>query len=209
MSPRDIAIVSAQCPHRRGHRQGSVRLRYDQVAFDAAYDGHGGDPWASRDSALPLPKPQIRHPSPRCLPSRTGISPQGLDLGSGLWAAWTTAGLTRGRGTGAGYFEACRGARPVAERRHPEPWRFDHGDIRHIPASLDGCFDLCHHSRHDLLPASVHFCDSTLKALAMRVSRLLMPGPAYACGQPLLLRRGPGQPHHPAHPSRLRLVSWL
>ncbi len=171
MSPRDIKLFL------RSARTDAAIARDrstggDLAAFDAAYAAKGGDPWASADK-------RYRYQSRKydilaALLPRGRRFAQGLDLGSGL-------GLL-GRRL-AGHADAVLGldiSRRAVDRARllnadMPSLRFEHGDIRDIPAALDGMFDLV------AIADTIYYLprpltDATLKALAMRVSRLLQPG---------------------------------
>lgn len=171
MSPRDIPLFlrSARTDAAIAKQRAASN---DQAAFDAAYDGHGGDPWASSDN-------RYRYQSRKydvlaaLLPAGRQFA-HGLDLGSGLGLLGRRLAARADAVLG---LDISRRAVEHARTLNADipSLRFDHGDIRDIPASLDGCFDLV------AIADTIYYLpkpltDSTLKALATRVSRLLMPG---------------------------------
>lgn len=171
MSPRDITLFLRSARTDAAIERDRVGDN-DQAAFDRAYGGHGGDPWASGDRRYRYQRRKYDVIAALLPPGRRFA--QALDLGSGL-------GLL-GRRL-AGQADAVLGL--DISRRAVEHARalnadvpglcFDQGDIRDIPASMDGRFDLV------AIADTIYYLprpltDATLKALAMRLSRLLMPG---------------------------------
>ena len=171
MSPRDISLfvrsARTDAAIERDRAEGD-----DQAAFDIAYDRHGGDPWASGDRRYRYQSRKYDTLAALLPPGRQFV--QALDLGSGL-------GLL-GRRL-AGHADAVLGLdisrRAVEHARalnaDAPGLRFDQGDIRDIPAAMDGCFDLV------AIADTIYYLprpltDATLKTLATRVSRLLVPG---------------------------------
>lgn len=171
MSPRDIPLFLRSA--RTDAAIARVRaIDDDQAAFDAAYNGHNGDPWASNDG-------RYRYQSRKydtlvsLLPSGRRFA-QGLDLGSGLGLLGRRLATRADAVLGLDISQrAVEHARTL--NADMPSLRFDQGDIRDIPVALDGCFDLV------AIADTIYYlpqplADSTLKALAMRVSRLLKPG---------------------------------
>lgn len=171
MSPRDISLFLRSARTDAAIERDRAEHN-DQTAFDTAYDKHGGDPWASGDR-------RYRYQSRKydilanLLPAGRRFV-QGLDLGSGLGLLGRR--LARHADAVLGMDISSRAVEHARALNVDVPGlRFDRGDIRDIPASMDGCFDLV--SIADTiyyLPRPL--TDATLKALATRISRLLVPG---------------------------------
>jgi SAM-dependent methyltransferase len=169
MSPRDIGLFL------RSARTDSAIAKTrvvdgDAAAFDAAYNG--GDPWASGDSRYRYQR--------RKYDVLANLLPLGrrfgevLDLGTGLGLL---AQLVAGRSTAVLGLDISQSAVADARIRHVgiANLQFGQGDVRDLPASMDGRFDLV------MIADTLYYLprpitDSVLKAMAVRVAALLAPG---------------------------------
>ena len=169
MSPRDIGLFLRSA--RTDSAISRARLRDgDEAAFDAAYEG--GDPWASGDSRYLYQR--------RKYDVIAALLPQGrqfgtaLDLGTGLGLlgrriasrADTVLGL-----------DISQAAVADAQVRHADipNLSFEQGDVRDLPLSLNGQFDLV------VIADTLYYLpqpitDAVLKATALRIAALLAPG---------------------------------
>lgn len=169
MSPRDIALfvrsARTDAAIRRARAAGS-----DPAAFDAAYAT--GDPWASAD--------------PRYLYQRrkydvlVSLLPPGrhfgrvLDVGAGLGLLARRIAGRADTVTGLDISQEAVGQAAALHADIPN-LRFEQGDLRSLPAALDGSFDLV------VLADTLYYLpqplsDATLDDLAQRVAALLAPG---------------------------------
>ncbi|MGI4978579.1 MAG: class I SAM-dependent methyltransferase [Janthinobacterium lividum] len=169
MSPRDIALfvrsARTDAAIRRARAAGG-----DPAAFDAAYAT--GDPWASAD--------------PRYLYQRrkydvlVGLLPPGrrfgrvLDVGAGLGLLARRIAARADTVTGLDISQEAVSQAAALHADTPN-LRFEQGDLRSLPAALDGSFDLV------VLADTLYYLpqplsDATLDDLALRVASLLAPG---------------------------------
>ena len=169
MSPRDIGLFI------RSARTDAIITRTrtgagDQGAFDAAYAT--GDPWASGDDRYLYQR--------RKYDVLAGLLPEGrrfaraLDLGAGLGLL---ARRIAERAEDVIGLDISQSAVEHARVLHLgiDNLRFERGDVRSLPPSLDGSFDLV------VLADTLYYLpppltDATLKLLALRVAALLAPG---------------------------------
>ena len=169
MSPRDIALFlrSARTDAAIGRNRGTIG---DPAAFDAAYAS--GDPWASGDRRYLYQR--------RKYDILTALLPQGrrfgrvLDLGAGLGLLGRRIAEHADDVLG---LDISQAAVEHARARHRDVanLRFEQGDIRDLPSSLNGTFDLVVIA--DTLYYLPHpLTDSALKAHALRAAALLAPG---------------------------------
>lgn len=169
MFPRDIALFVRSARTDAGLRRARA-TDGDPAAFDAAYAA--GDPWASAD--------------PRYLYQRRKydvlmtLLPPGrrfgrvLDVGAGLGLL---ARRIAGRADTVTGLDISGEAVSQAAALHADTpnLRFEQGDLRSLPAALDGSFDLV------VLADTLYYLpqplsDATLEGLALRVAALLAPG---------------------------------
>jgi SAM-dependent methyltransferase len=168
MSPRDIGLFLRSA--RTDARIADLRGRLGQeAAFDLMYQA--GDPWASAD--------------PRYLYQRRkydvilGLLPRrqfdrALDLGAGTGLLSRKLAAHANEVVGID-ISASAMAQATRDSAHLPQLSFQQGDVLNLPDSLDGGFDLL------VVADTLYYLppplqDTTLKALAQRLARLLRPG---------------------------------
>ena len=170
MSPRDIGLFlqSARTDEFIAHTRGWIG---DRAAFEAAY-ATGGDPWASGDRRYLYQRRKYDALVALLPPGRRFA--RALDLGAGLGLLGRRIAERADEVLG---LDISQGAVEQARALHLDVanLRFEQGDIRHLPASLDGSFDLI------VLADTLYYLpppltDAALKALALRAATLLAPG---------------------------------
>ena len=168
MSPRDIGLFlrSARTDAaiaRDRERDG------DAAAFDTAYAG--GDPWASGDGRYLYQR--------RKYDVIAGLLPAGrvfgraLDLGTGLGLLARRIAGRSGTVLGLDISETAIG-HARARHRDVANLTFERGDLRDLPASMNGTFDLV------VVADTLYYLpppitDDVLKRAALRVAELLTP----------------------------------
>ena len=169
MSPRDIGLFlrSAQTDSAIARRRATEG---DRAAFDAAYAG--GDPWASGDSRYLYQRRKYDVLAALLPPERR--FGRALDLGAGLGLLGRRIAERSDDVLG---LDISQSAVDDAQVRHGNVanLRFERGDIRDLPESLNGRFDLV------VLADTIYYLpkpltDAALKDLALRVAALLAPG---------------------------------
>lgn len=169
MSPRDIGLFLRSA--RTDAAIARARpLAGDQAAFDAAYAT--GDPWASGDRRYRYQRRKYEVLAGLLPPGRRFS--QALDLGAGLGLL---ARRIADRADAVLGLDISQGAVEQARALHADAanLRFERGDVRDLPASLDGRFDLV------VLADTLYYLpppltDAALKAVALRIAALLAPG---------------------------------
>ena len=169
MSPRDIGLFlrSARTDSAIARNRAAVG---EVAAFDAAYVA--GDPWASGDRRYAYQR--------RKYDVLAALLPVGrrfgraLDIGSGLGLLGRRLAERADSVIG---LDISQEAVTRAQALHLDVGhlQFEQGDVRTLPASYDGSFDLV------LLVDTLYYLprpitDAVLKATALRVARLLAPG---------------------------------
>ena len=141
----------------------------DQAAFDAAYKG--GDPWASGDDRYYYQRNKYDVLAAFLPPGRQFAS--ALDIGAGLGLLGSRIA---GRATAVLGLDISQTAVENARKRHRgvDNLRFERGDVRDLPAVMNGTFDLV------VIADTLYYLpqpitDSMLKAVALRVAALLTP----------------------------------
>lgn len=169
MSPRDIGLFlrSARTDAAIARTRGGTG---EQAAFDAAYAT--GDPWASGDRRYLYQRRKYDVLAALLPPGRRFV--RALDLGSGLGLLGRRIAERADEVLG---LDISQGAVEQARSLHLDVanLRFERGDIRDLPASLDGSFDLV------VLADTLYYLpppltDAALKAFALRSAALLAPG---------------------------------
>ncbi len=168
MLPRDIGLFLRSARTDRAiAAQRSVDG--DQAAFEAAYAG-GADPWASADPAFRYQRRKYEVLA-GLLPDRPFANALDLGCGHGLLAQL----LARRAGHVLG-IDLAQAAVDEARRAssHMANLTFEQADFTQLPPTMDGRFDLVvlADTLYYLMPMS----DALLKAMALRIGRLLMPG---------------------------------
>ncbi len=168
MSPRDIGLFLRSARTDAAIAANRTRLGA-AAAFDVAYKG--GDPWASGD-------PRYRYQR-RKYEVIAGLLPRrrygsALDIGCGLGLLSRHLGPVSDAVLGID-ISAEAVAQAAAAHADMPHLRFAQGDVMDLPASLDGGFDLV------MLADTLYYLpppltDATLKAVALRMARLLRPG---------------------------------
>jgi len=168
MSPRDIGLFLRSA--RTDASLAALRANLGNVgAFDAIYQG--GDPWASADPRY-LYQRRKYDVIASLLPRRRFASALDLGCGTGL----LTRRLAPHSDAVLGIdISAAAVAQATAAHADVANLRFVQGDICRLPESLDGGFDLM------VLVDSLYYLpppldDAVLKAIALRLARLLRPG---------------------------------
>ncbi len=169
ISPRDIGLFLRSARTDAAIARNRVG-QGDKAAFDAAYAG--GDPWASGDGRYLYQR--------RKYDIITSLLPPGrrfrhaLDLGAGL--GLLGARLAERSDAVLG-LDLSQTAVENARARHAGTpnLAFEQGDVQHLPAALDGQFDLV------VLADTLYYLpqpitDQVLKATALRIAALLAPG---------------------------------
>jgi SAM-dependent methyltransferase len=168
MLPTDIGLFL-----RSARTDAAIAVSSAQVgsaaAFDAAYAG--GDPWASAD-------PRYRYQR-RKYEVIAGLLPKrrygrALDIGSGLGLLAHHLSLVADDVLGID-ISANAAAHARAAYPHVANMSFAQGDVLDLPHDMDGSFDLV------VLADTLYYLpppltDATLKAVALRMARLLRPG---------------------------------
>ncbi len=168
ISPRDIGLFLRSA--RTDAAIARIRQRDgDQAAFEQAYAG--GDPWASGESRYLYQRRKYEVIAGLLPDRRFG---RALDLGTGLGLL---ARRIAERADSVLGLDISLGAVEAARARHGDVPNllFEQGDVRELPASLDGGFDLVVIA--DMLyylPRPI--TDAVLKATALRIAALLKPG---------------------------------
>lgn len=169
MSPRDIGLFVRSARTDAGIARTRARAG-DQAAFDAAYAT--GDPWASGDRRYLYQS--------RKYDVLAGLLPPGrrfaraLDLGAGLGLLGRRLAAHADDVLGLDISKAAVEQARLLNRDMAN-LRFERGDVRDLPASLDGTFDLV------ILADTLYYLpppltDAALKLLALRAAALLAPG---------------------------------
>jgi len=169
MAPRDIGLFLRSARTDAAIARTRARVG-EQGAFDAAYAT--GDPWASGDRRYLYQRRKYDVLAALLPPGRRFA--RALDLGTGLGLLGRRiaerADEVLGLDISLGAVERAR-----ALHRDVANLRFERGDVRDLPASLDGRFDLV------VVVDTLYYLpppltDAALKALALRVAALLAPG---------------------------------
>ncbi len=167
MSPRDIGLFlrSARTDAAIG-RAGTG----GPAAFDAAYAA--GDPWASGDPRYLYQRRKYEVLAALLPPGRR--YKRVLDIGAGLGLLGRNIAERADEVLG---LDISQAAVEHARALHSDVGhlRFEQGDVRSLPGSLDGRFDLV------MLADTLYYLprpitDTVLKAVALRVAALLAPG---------------------------------
>ena len=169
MSPRDIGLFL----HSARTDAAISRTRSwagEQAAFDAAYAA--GDPWASGDRRYLYQRRKYDVLTALLPPGRRFA--RALDLGAGLGLLGRRLAERADDVLG---LDISQSAVERARALHLDVanLRFERGDVRELPASLNGSFDLV------VLVDMLYYLPppltgATLEALALRVAVLLAPG---------------------------------
>ena len=169
MSPRDIGLFLRSARTDAIIARTRVRVG-NQAAFDAAYAAD--DPWASGDGRYLYQRRKYDVLAALLPPGRRFA--RALDIGSGLGLLGRRVAERADEVLG---IDIAQGAveRARALHRDVPNLRFERGDMRDLPASLDGGFDLV------VLADTLYYLpppltNAALKALALRVAALLAPG---------------------------------
>ena len=169
MSPRDIGLFLRSARTDAAVARNRVRDG-DIAAFDAAYAG--GDPWASGDSRYRYQRRKYDVIAAMLPPGRR--FGRALDLGTGLGLLGRR--IARQATSVLGLDISQSAVESAQALHHDVPnLTFAQGDVRDLPDSLDGKFDLV------VLADTLYYLplpitDAVLKAMALRVSALLAPG---------------------------------
>jgi len=168
MSPRDIGLFlrSARTDARIADLRRSVG---QEAAFDAVY--LAGDPWASADPRY-LYQRRKYDVILSLLPGRRFERALDLGAGTGLLSRKLAAHANEVVGID---ISANAMAQATRDSAHLPQLSFHQGDVLNLPDSLDGGFDLL------VIADTLYYLppplqDTTLKALAQRLARLLRPG---------------------------------
>ena len=168
MTPRDIglflrsartdAAIAADRP-----RMGAA------AAFDAAYAE--GDPWASGDQRYRYQRHKYQVIA-SLLPQRHYVRALDLGCGMGLLSRHLAAVADTVLGIDIAHSAVSQARAAHADLPHLS---FAQGDVLDVPTKLDGTFDLV------VLADTLYYLpppltDATLKAVALRMARLLRPG---------------------------------
>ncbi len=168
MLPRDIGLFlrSARTDKAIAARQSAEGSR---AAFEAAY-ADGADPWASANPAFRYQHRKYEVLA-SLLPDRSFARALDLGCGHGLFA--------RHLASRAGYVLGLDLAQAAVDQArklsaHLPNLAFEQADMTGLPLRLDGQFDLV------VLADTLYYLsplpDTLLKAMALRVGRLLAPG---------------------------------
>ena len=169
MSPRDIGLFlrSARTDVAIARMRG---VADDETAFNEAYAS--GDPWASGEKRYFYQRHKY-HVLAALLPSSRRFG-RALDIGAGLGLLARRIAERADQVVG---LDISQNAVDTARALHSDisHLHFEQGDMRAIPVSHNGSFDLI------LLVDTIYYLpqpigDETLKALALRFSALLAPG---------------------------------
>ncbi len=168
MLPRDIGLFlrSARTDRAIAARQSAEGSR---AAFEAAYAG-GADPWASANPAYRYQRRKYEVLA-GLLPDRPFARALDLGCGHGLFARHLAprAGHVLGLDLAQAAIDQARKL-----SAHLPNLAFEQADLTDLPAELDGQFDLVVVA--DTLYYLSPLPDALLKAMALRVARLLAPG---------------------------------
>ncbi len=169
MSPRDIGLFlhSARTDAAIARSRDALG---EQTAFDAAYAA--GDPWASGDSRYRYQRHKYDVLAGLLPPGRRFGRALDIGAGRGLLARRIAERADHVLGLDLSQASVMQARALHADVAH---LRFEHGDVRELPASYDGRFDLV------VLADTLYYLpppltDAALKALALRVAALLAPG---------------------------------
>ena len=168
MTPWDIGLFLRSARTDASLSRLAPELGY-AAAFDALYAG--ADPWASSDPQYTYQRHKYEVLS-GLLGSRRYTS--ALDLGCGLGDLSRRLAQQADRVLGLDISKAAAD-RAATRHRAAANLHFAQGDVQDLPRAMDGKFDLVVAADTlYYLPKPIQ--DSTLKRLALRLSRLLQPG---------------------------------
>jgi SAM-dependent methyltransferase len=168
MSPRDIGLFL-----RSARTDASLPALRANLGNDGAFDAiyRAGDPWASADPRYVYQRRKYEVIA-GLLPRRRFASALDLGCGTGLLASILAPRADAMLGIDISAAAVSKATSAHADRAN---LRFAQGDICNLPDTLDGGFDLL------VLVDSLYYLpppldDSALKAISLRLARLLRPG---------------------------------